>query len=117
MNTDNINKTNIIEADLVSEIERELGKEIVSVYTYKKGMGYSLLNISPDTCLHNVRHRYGWDVTDIRFDESTMILTVRVRTRYARSFNIREHQFQKIGYKLPTSKLRGGWIYGIVDNI
>lgn len=50
--------------------------------------------------------------TDYVYDYDAKLLFVRGRDKYARSFRTRVFNLEIIGYKLPTTHIQGGYIYG-----
>lgn len=50
--------------------------------------------------------------TDYVYDYEAKLLFVRGRDKYARSFRTRVFSLEIIGYKLPTTHIPGGFIYG-----
>lgn len=50
--------------------------------------------------------------TDYVYDYEAKLLFVRGRNKYARSFRTKVFNLEIIGYKLPTTHIQGGYIYG-----
>lgn len=117
MNKSNLNKTNIIDDAKAAHIEFFLGCEIQSVYTYKPGYVLrSGIEIGPGTQVFPnsmpVKGRFFHFTHDCSFDYKTGILTVVGRNKWQRGLSTKEIQLQPIGYKLPTTGIGEGWIWG-----
>ena len=117
MDTINLNKTNLnstFSGTSISEIESILGKEINNVFTYKNDADRYYC-FQPHENLYNFNRKFRpfqMESNVISFDKETMICVVSGRKKYARHFETKKYQFEKIGYKLLTKSRSEGWIFG-----
>ena len=118
MNTSNLNKTNITDSLLanVKEIEKFLGKEIVSVKTIKDGVtGFTL---SPGDVIYQNNYPcssfkpFSMVNRNYKFNPETGVFTIEGRNRWARKMSTIKFQLEKVGYKLNTTSLPEGYIWG-----
>lgn len=115
MKTEKLTKTNLISIEQATEIEKILGTEIENVMTYKKDYVRGRFQISPYTSLHNSHFEFknlSYIVKKVTFDKDKMQLSYIGRNRWQRKFETIVYQLEIVGYKLPTTKINEGWIYG-----
>ena len=115
MKTEKLTKTNLISIEQATEIEKILGTEIENVMTYKKDYVRGRFEISPYTSLHNSHFEFknlSYIVKKVTFDKDKMQLSYIGRNRWQRKFETIVYQLEIVGYKLPTTKINEGWIYG-----
>jgi hypothetical protein len=119
MKTEKLTKTNLIPLEKAAEIEAVLGKEIEDVITYKTGHKRGFDEISPYTFGYYTKNlckrdfKFGfYAVESAVFDKESITITVVGRKRWQRNFSTLVFRGEKIGYKLPTSKMPEGFIYG-----
>ena len=118
MTTELLNGTNLMNVSRVnySTIEQELGIEIAEVYNYKEDRSAYRISIDPGTVIYPTNYNFkylDYSVKSVSFDKETMILTYVSRKKWGRTFSEHAIQLGKIGYKMPTTKLGEGYIYGI----
>lgn len=112
-----LNSTNKIGLtnDKIIEVESKLGKQIDSVYTiidgytsfFRIGAGYHTSSVcaksfKPFTAVNN----------EIIFDENNMTFTIKGRDKWERKMRVKKFSVSIIGYKLNTTHLPSGYIYG-----
>ena len=125
MKTENLTKTNISKfiQENYKEIEHFLGKEIDSVYNYKIGFDKTGLIIYPGSIIY--RNNYPCNRfkpftminKDYFFDRDTEILTIKGRDAYKRNFYTKKFKLEKVGYKLRTTGIEEGYIFGLPKEI
>lgn len=117
MNTTKLNKTNINGID-VNKIESFLGHEIDSVNNYINGYIRSSVEILPVSVIY----QNNYPCSNLRpftkinknysFNRENGELVVTGRDKWKRSLTTTLYQFKKIGYKLPTTSIIEGYIWG-----
>lgn len=122
MKTENLTKTNIIPEIAAREIETVLGCELIEVYTFKLNYVRSLYDVLPDFCppkneITDLRENFRYagmifKVSHVFFNKKDMTLTVIGRDRWKRTDKKVVYFGEIVGYKLPTTKLPEGYIYG-----
>lgn len=117
MKTENLSKTALTE-DLLNNyeaIERELGIEINTVYNYNAPVEQLKRVIAPDTNLELFFRMFPWPFSKVNqlvsWNEEKGVMVVRGRDRYKRNFSYTTLQFQKVGYKVKTTRMPAGWIW------
>ncbi|MBK8807779.1 MAG: hypothetical protein IPO21_14490 [Bacteroidales bacterium] len=114
MKIENLNSTNIshLTESKINEIETFLGKEIEVVSNYKKDYKYSYCDVMPYDS--NASRFNPFTRANIKktFNHETGICSVTGRNKYERKNVTKMFQFEKVGYKLQTTKLSEGYIWG-----
>ena len=123
MKTDNLNKTNLtcLTPGLVSVIEAFLGQEIKVINNYRADYDRMLdtLTISPEHVIfqNNYPCRGFRPFTKINrnyvFNRETGVLQVTGRDKWKRSQQTKTFQLEKVGYKLTTTHIPMGYIWGM----
>lgn len=113
MKSEKLSKTNMIDNNKVIAIEFFLGKEIEDVYNYVDGYKKGSIQIAPGTPLSIFNYSFGFKhIKEVSFDSKNGVITVVGRNKYERSFTKKEIQLKLVGYKLPTTSIAEGWIWG-----
>lgn len=116
MKTENLAKTNVIDELKASHIEFFLNKELDTVYNYMPGYTRNGLEVHPGTVIYQnnfpFRGHFFTHLHSVSWDQKNMVLTVTGRNRHKRHAETKLIQYKIVGYKLPTTKLDEGWIYG-----
>lgn len=119
MITANLSKVNLTENIIANykSIEAILGVEIEKVYNYKNGIEHSYTIKPDDHCNGEFPITFQFRPftmvnRPVSFDHETGIMVIRGRNKWQRGEKDRVFQFQKVGYKLKTTKLSEGWIWG-----
>lgn len=115
MKTVNFNKTNLSPFILENykSIESFLGKEIENVVTMKagfEGKNYwqkGELNRLSEKCLRPFSM-----VNKVTVDLDNEKIIVKGRNRWQRTESVKTFKIEKIGYKLETTHISEGWLYG-----
>ena len=116
MKTENLTKTNLQTTANIYEIEQFLNAEITSIYTFKPDFkGFS---INPGSVIFKNNYPcsgfkpFTMINRDYQFNHETGILILSGRNKWKRVMKIKKYQLEKVGYKLPTTHLSEGWIWG-----
>ena len=115
MNTTNLTKTNIISSEQAALIEETIGCELNRTITLNSNIPQGRYVISPYTNIYNQAREFRGSFYVIRsvvFNHITGVLSITGRNRWKRSFITKNYQLQIIGYKLPTTKIKEGYVYG-----
>jgi len=116
MKTQNLTKTNLCTSVNIAEIEKFIGKEIESVFTIKSG--FDGFMIAPGHVVFqnnypcNMFRPFTMINKNYSFDKINGVLQVSGRNKWKRVITTKKFQLEKIGYKLPTTHLPEGWIWG-----
>ena len=112
---ENFNKTNNQISDaMVQEVETVLGIEITK--TYNLLPHDQRIRVDPDNGYnipYNGFRNLSFKVKNVSFDKETKVFSYDYRGKWQRSFQTKKVQLEIIGYKLPTTSLMAGYIYGI----
>jgi hypothetical protein len=112
-----MNKTNIPTLKSVEEIESFLGKKINGVYNFKEGQE-KIFHIAPGDVIYSRNYPcfmfrpFSKVNKDYKFNHNTGVMEIRGRDLWKRKFETKKFQLEKIGYKLPTTHLPEGYIWG-----
>jgi hypothetical protein len=115
MQTHNLNKTNLSAYILANyeAIETFLGKEIEQVITMKKGFENKsywqkgVLNRLASKCLNPFTM-----INKVFVDLDKEQIIVKGRNKWQRVESTKVFKVEKIGYKLQTTHISEGWLYG-----
>jgi len=115
MKNENFNKTNLTNNILENypEIEAFLGKEIEKVVTMKvgfEGKNYwqkGVLNRLSSKCLNPFTM-----VNKVTVNIDNEQIIVKGRDKWQRTESVKTFKIEKIGYKLETTHISEGWLYG-----
>ena len=115
MKTQKLNKTNLSKNILENHaaIEAFLGKEIESVITMKVGFEGKLYWQKGELnrlSVNSVRPFSMVNKATVDIDNET--ITVKGRNRWQRQESVKTFKIEKIGYKLETTSISEGWLYG-----
>lgn len=118
MKVENLTKTNLTEnlQNNYKEIEKNIGVEIDKVYNYNTS------DISRCFMVENFdvkapKLNLGYECKNFKFDEKEKIIYADVRDRWQRIFKPKKFSVEIIGYKLKTTHLSEGYIYGKIKEI
>ena len=118
MKTENFNATNLdgLTPDLISDIERMLGREIYNVISLKVGYD-GFFRIAPDDIIYSNNYpctcfKPFFHNKDYKFDFETGVLTLKGRNKYEREFKTYYYQLEIVGYKLNTTHRSAGYLWG-----
>ena len=113
-------KTNITENLLLNlhDIETFLGKEIENVRTFKCGFNRNSFHINPGDAVFQNNYPctcfrpFSMINKNYSFDFNNGVLSVTGRNKWQRTFSNKTFQLEKVGYKLKTTHLDEGYIWG-----
>lgn len=120
MKTQKLTAVNLSDSKCLEEATLLLGRTPTSVISMIK------INNLPAYCYVPFNKRFfeknfkpfSMQNTEYIYDFEAKLLSVRGRDKYARSFRTKVFSLEIIGYKLPTTNIPGGYIFGnpVIDN-
>lgn len=114
MKTQNLKKVNLSDPNCLEEATFLLGKAPTSVISMIKKNNLPAFCYVPFNkwLFEKYFKPFSAENTGYIYDYDIKLLFVRGRDKYARSFRTRVYKLEIIGYKLPTTNVQGGYIYG-----